>query len=224
MLQEVLADLQQLADPRAVVIWAKMGMPNNYMGVGLTKLKNYAKKHKKNHALALELWNCGYHDAQLLSCFLLDPKLASVALIEQHSANFNFFDVSDNYCKYVIAKSGNSLHFVELWFNHKNEWLERSCYLLLSELAKSKAGPPENYYLPYLKHIEENAQKARNWVKEGMIYALMGIGSKSKLLNESCLSVLEQTGTLTVDYGDTSCVTPNPKAVLTSEKTIKNLY
>lgn len=223
MLQEVLADLHQLSDPRAVAVWEKMGMPNNYIGVGLTKLKTYAKKHKKNHALALELWESGVHDAQLLSCFLLDPKLASEALIEQHSATFNFFDVSDNYCKYVIAKTSFATTFIERWFNHSNEWLERSCYVLLAELAKSKMGLPENYYDKYLQHISQNAQNSRNWVKEGMIYALMAIGSKSKDLNQACLQVLEQTGTLVVDYGETSCVTPNPQALLKSEK-IQNKF
>ena len=58
---EIIAELETLADPRAVASWAKMNISHEkYIGVNLTKLKEVAKNIGRNHALALELWNtCG---------------------------------------------------------------------------------------------------------------------------------------------------------------------
>lgn len=222
---EVLSRLKVLSDDRAVKIWAKMGHPTeNYYGVGLTKLKGLAKEVKKNHELALSLWNSGIHDAMLLSTMIEEPKKVSREQIqEQTQTGFAFHDLSDKYCENVIAKTPYLQEMIEKWYKSDNENLERSAYILLNALAKKKNKVTDGYFETYLNIIESDIQMEKNWVKEGMIYALMGIGGRNQMLNVKAVSTAKNIGEITVDYGDTSCQTPDPLKHLTSDRVMKKL-
>ncbi len=96
--QEVIEQLKEMGNPRAIKIWARMDMDtSNYLGVGLTKLKNLGKKIKKNHPLSVELWNSGIRDAMLLSFFLADPKEFTPEIINKYIKRIDFWDMSDNF-------------------------------------------------------------------------------------------------------------------------------
>ena len=51
-------------------------------------------------------------------------------------------------------------------------------------------------------------------MKEMMAYALMTIGIRSKDLHQKSLKIAREVGDIHVDYGDTSCQSPNPLATL----------
>ncbi len=58
----------------------------------------------------------------------------------------------------------------------------------------------------------------KNWVKEGMLYALIGIGSRNRNLNTTIIKLSDRIGEIDIDYGETSCAAPNPSRSLRSEK------
>ncbi|MFD2673499.1 DNA alkylation repair protein [Marinicrinis sediminis] len=219
---EVLEQIREISDPRARVIWERMGMPTErYLGAGLTKLKHLSRKVGRNHELALSLWDTEIHDARLLAAMIEEPKKVTKEQIEQQADDgqgFLFFDLSDKYCTELIAKTTYVPDFIQAWTDHPHEYLERSTYILLNEWAKRKKPVEDTFFLPYLDKIEAEIQHEKNWVKEGMIYALMGIGSRNPQLNARAIEVCEQVGPLMVNYGDTSCVTPDPLKVLKSDK------
>src|SRR5690606_23333450 len=64
---ELMAELADLADPRILAVNERHGDDH---AVNLTKLRAVAKRVKKNHPLAVELWGTGDSAARLLALLI----------------------------------------------------------------------------------------------------------------------------------------------------------
>ena len=221
--QQILKDLKALGDPRAIAIWKRGGMPtDNFFGVNLTKLGAYAKKLKKNHELALELWNSGVHDARLLATMIEEPNKVTVEQIERWVKDADFWDLTDRICKNVVSKTPFALEKMRTWMKSNDEFVKRAGYMVLKELARQKdAGQAkadsalsDETLAEHLAVIERDIQTEKNWVKEAMNYALIAIGSRNKPLNRRALDAANRIGKVDVDYGDSSCKAPDAVAYL----------
>jgi len=216
---EIISQLKEMGDPRAIKIWEKMNMDtSNYLGVGLTKIKKFAKKIKKNHVLSEELWETGIRDARLLSFAIADPQQLSKANLSTKVKELDFWDLTDNFCSFLVAKSNYGAELADQWRYSNVEMIKRSAFVTVAGLAKTKTNLTDDYFDSYLAQIKKEIRSDKNWVKEGMIYALMGIGARNENLNKAAIAVCEAVGKIVVDYGETSCVTPDPLKYLIGER------
>lgn len=216
---EIISQLKEMGDPRALKIWGKMNMDtSNYLGVGLTKIKKLAKRIKKNHSLSEELWDTGIRDARLLSFAIADPQMLSKANLLEKVKELDFWDLTDNFCSFLVAKSDYGAELADEWRYSDVEMIKRSAFISVAGLAKTKNSLTDDYFDSYLAQIKKEIRSDKNWVKEGMIYALMGIGTRNENLNKAAIAVSEAVGKIIVDYGETSCVTPDPLKYLTGDK------
>ena len=69
--KEILAKLESLGDDARRRHNAKAGAPENQFGVKHGDIRTLAKKVKTDHALALELWETGNVEAQLLAALII---------------------------------------------------------------------------------------------------------------------------------------------------------
>ena len=220
--EQILGRLHDLADPRAVAAWAKMKIsPEHYIGVNLTKLKVVAKEIKKNHALALELWSTRIHDAKLLATMVEEPRKVTLEQIERQIVEVYSPDLVDKYCSNIVARTPFVLPLIEAWTRHDDEMIKRAGYMLLSILAHSETLTEDAFFLPYLGRIESEVAAERNWVREAMNYALIGIGTRTQRLNEAATGVARAVGRIVIDYGDTSCKAPDALLRLTDDKAVE---
>lgn len=217
---QVLNRIRELGDPRAVAIWERMTQlpPDRYLGAGLTKLKNLAKEIKKDHDLAVELWETRLHDAKLLSTMVEEPKKATVAQLEKQVAEIYTWDLADKYAQLVVSKHSEGQALADQWRADKTEMIRRTAMTTASELAKKNKKLADEYFATFLDHIREHIAVETNWAKEGMINALMGIGSRNAALHAVALEIAEANPGIEIDYGDTSCKTPDYLAYLQSER------
>lgn len=213
--------LEALTDPRGQAIWKKVhGESYPGYGIGLTKLKQLSKEVKKNHDLSISLWETGIHDARILAVMIEEPKKVEQEQIEVQMGQVSTWDLADKYVEYIIAKTSNGQQYFTTWRNHEHEMKQRSAFILLVHLIKK--GKLEQGWIDVeqvLIQIKNELQQSRNWVKEGMAYALMAIGSINKELNIESISVAQELGEIEVDYGATSCQSPNVLLSLRSEIT-----
>ena len=218
-LDTILKDLKALGDPRAVAIWKKVGMnTDKYFGVNLSKLKTYAKKYKKNHELALELWESGYHDARLLATMLEEPKKSAEAQIEKWLVDCDFWDLNNKLCSEVIINTPFAQKKIDTWLKSKKEMVRRAAYMTVVGLAKENDTLPDTFFEPYLTKVEKEIAKEANWVREAMNYLLIYVGSRNKELGKKTLKVAEKIGKVEIDYGESSCQAPD--AVVYIQKAI----
>lgn len=216
---EAMSRLQALGDPRGVAVWEKMyGTMEGYLGVGVTKIKTLAKELKRNHDVALELWNTGILDAQLLAIYTEEPKKVTLEQIHSQIPQVRFADSARRYGAEVIALTPYAWDLVQDFIHHPEPMYRVCAYGIASELAERDKKCSDDVFFPFLETIEKDITTEDNWVKEAMIFALMVLGSRSAELNRKAVAVCQKTGTVIVDYGDTSCVTPDPLKHLTTPK------
>jgi 3-methyladenine DNA glycosylase AlkD len=211
----IIKDLKALGDPRAVAIWKRVGMnTDKFFGVALGKLKTYAKKHKKNHELALALWESGYHDARLLATLIEEPKKATEKQIDQWVADCDFWDLNNKLCSEVIVNTPYAQKKIDIWLKSKKEMVRRAGYMTIVGLAKAKNDLPDSYFEPYLTKIEKEIAKEDNWVREAMNYVLIYVGGRNKSLSKTALKAAETIGKVEIDYGESSCQAPDAVAYI----------
>ncbi|MBY9006012.1 MAG: DNA alkylation repair protein [Candidatus Lokiarchaeota archaeon] len=207
---------------------AKSGIETKkYLGVGLTQLKKYALEVKQNannrHQLALDLWDSGFHDAKILATYIDDPKKVLKDQIIKQITDIDYWDLGDKLVTNIVLKTKHIKYFINKWKNSDNPWIRRSAFVLLAEYAyRDKNSDPE-FLKPFLTEIEEKIYKEENWVKEGMLYAVMYIGSRSKKLNKLCIDLGKRLKDIKIDYGETKCETPKIIKHMTKDHTQKRI-
>ena len=83
-IDEVMSRLESLSDPDAVAGMARYGMkPERALGISIPKLRKLAGELRGDHALALELWASGVHEARILAGMVDDPALVSERQMEE---------------------------------------------------------------------------------------------------------------------------------------------
>lgn len=217
---QVLTRIRELGDPRAVAIWQRMTKlpPDQYLGAGLTKLKGLAKEIKKDHDLALALWATNVHDAKLLSTMVEEPKKAGLPQLDKQVAEIYTWDLADKFAQLVVSKHPEGPALAEQWRTDDAEMVRRTALTTASELAKKNKKLADEYFAAFLDHIRERIAEETNWAKEGMINALTGIGSRNAAMHASALEIAEANPGIEIDYGDTSCKTPDYLAYLNSDR------
>ena len=216
---EIIAELETLADPRAVAAWTKMNISHEkYIGVNLTKLKEVAKNIGRSHTLSLELWNTGIHDAKLLATMIEESKKVSRQQIKQQSAQIFSPDLADKYISNVVAGTPYAAELVGEWIGNRNEMLRRCAYMLMAALAKTSKRLQDSFFSPFLDRIQREIGEEANWVREAMNWAVIQIGSRGTAMNKKAQEVARAIGPVEIDYGDTSCKVPDAIKSLTAPR------
>lgn len=212
---ELITEIKTMADPRALASWQRLNLQSKdeYLGTGMTKLKERAKKIKKDHGLAMQCWRSNIHDAKMMACFIDEPKKISPEDADEVIHAIDIWGLGDQYIKIQLIKTSFSVAKAEQWANNPDEFVRRAGYQLVQLLAKDDDELPDSWFENYLGHIE-NLQNEPNWVKEMMAYALISIGVKNPELHQKAWDIAKNLGPVEVDYGDTSCKSPDPLATL----------
>ena len=181
-------------------------------------MKNFAKKIRKNHELAEQLRKSGIHDALLLSFMVDEPKKISKHEVKKIIKLIDFWDLSDNFCSYILVNTPYVFELIDEWKDSSKEMTKRCAYISVHELAKNNKKLDDDYFVEFLERIEKEISYSKNWVKEAMLYALTSIGSRSESLRTKAIDIANKIGKIEIDYGETSCIAPDPLKHLTKEK------
>ncbi|WP_232538775.1 DNA alkylation repair protein [Chitinophaga tropicalis] len=96
---EIIDLLKEKANPRYHAGMLRFGIDNeNALGVKIPEVRKLAKIIKKDHELALQLWNTRIHEARILASLVADPKLVTPQLIDSWTKDFASWDICDQAC------------------------------------------------------------------------------------------------------------------------------
>jgi 3-methyladenine DNA glycosylase AlkD len=100
-------------------------------GLLMGGIKKLAKEIKKDHDLAMELWETGDYYPRLLTVLILDKKFLNQELIElmvsdldKHQVSERM-QVSDWLLANQLVKSKRTIKLLEVWVNHQRPLLRR---------------------------------------------------------------------------------------------------
>jgi len=203
---EVLAWLKAEQDPVGIANWkkheAESGGLRSY-GIGLTRLRKYARQRGRDHRLARQLWQTRVYDAKVLSLLIDDPKQMTIEQAEQQVEELAGGHLAHVFsaCDATLAKTPFVRELLDTWIRSKD--VTRRCcgYGLLYEVAKwkKKSAPSEQEFAAYVARIEKAHPRQPMRVRMAMAGALQGIGARSKKLHRAALRVGKQIGPLQFD-------------------------
>ena len=196
--EETLQQLAALGNEKVRARNRKSGAGDNQFGVQMGDLRKVAAKIKKDHALALELWETGNLDARLLAVLVSEPQRLSAAELEKMVRAATFGWLADWLNAYVVKEHPEKEALRQKWMAPDTarapggSWLARAGWSLTSGRIH---GSPEGLDLPaLLDRIETEMPGAPPETQWTMNNCLAGIGIHFPEHRDRALAIGEKLG------------------------------
>jgi 3-methyladenine DNA glycosylase AlkD len=188
-LQEIISQLKALAVPANISGMARFGInPNNTLGVSMPKIRKLGKR-KKDHDLALALWETGIHEARILASIIDQPALLTSQQMDSWTADFDSWDVCDQVCGNLYSRSPLAVEKALFWSKSDQEFVKRAGFALMAYIAVHGKKVPDTVFIQFLETIESSAEDDRNFVRKAVNWALRQIGKRGGELYQPALEV-----------------------------------
>ncbi|MFT7463057.1 MAG: 3-methyladenine DNA glycosylase AlkD [Pseudohongiellaceae bacterium] len=168
-------------------------------GTKLGDIKKRGKEIKKDHELAMELWETGVFHARLLSTLILDKALLTQAAIDALAADMLQHDqaernqLADWLLANQLMKSKKTITLLESWEENPSPVLSRLFWYHQARLRWTGQTPPENSG-QLLEMIEKKIASAHLDVQWAMNFCAGWIGVHESKFRSRCIGIGEQTG------------------------------
>jgi 3-methyladenine DNA glycosylase AlkD len=192
-LEEILRELESLADPRAVEGMARFGISSkNTYGVPIPSLRVMAKKIGRNHVLAQQLWSSGIHEARILAGMVDSPEVVTEEQMESWVKDFDSWDVCDQVCSNLFDKPKLAHRKAVEWSRRREEFVKRAGFVLMAALSVHDKKAKDEAFLKFLPIIKRESIDDRNFVKKAVNWALRQIGKRNIALNRAAVATAEE--------------------------------
>jgi 3-methyladenine DNA glycosylase AlkD len=192
--ESIIAELKSLANPSNVAGMARFGInPERTLGIPMPTLRAMAKSHRKNHALAIELWRSGIHEARILASLVDDPKQVTADQMESWANEFDSWDVCDQVCSNLWEKTPYVYDKAIEWSRSDQEFVKRAGFVLMARsVVGGKKALGAGQLATIFSEIELGATDKRNFVQKAINWALRQIGKSSLDLNRQAIATAEK--------------------------------
>ncbi|MCC2339888.1 DNA alkylation repair protein [Bacillus tropicus] len=208
LLEEVMQQLEEYGTEQNRKTYKNHGAKEPLFGVSFANLKLLKKKIKKDHDLAILLWETKNMDAMTLATMILDPKKVTTKLLNKWVQEVDYYCLMDVLMT-AICTSPIAIERMEDWTKSDDEWIGRAGWSLLANIAIKNKTLQDDFFSPYLDEIKENIHNEKNRKKEAMNRALIAIGIRNEDLEQAAIEIAREIGKVHVDHGATSCKTPD---------------
>lgn len=206
-LKEAFAALKKAGTAQNRKVYGRHGVKGEMFGVSYAALGMLKKKIKLDHALAVQLWKTGNHDARVFATMVADPTAATGKEIDVWVKDLDNYVITDAFAA-LVSRSPFAQKKTEKWIDASGEWVGRAGWLVLARMARESA-VPDSYFVPHLDTIEHKIHTRKNHVRDAMNSALIAIGLRNPRMRALALAVAARIGKVDVDHGETGCKTPD---------------
>jgi 3-methyladenine DNA glycosylase AlkD len=192
-LQEALAALRAAARPDQLEAMARFGLTGDgRLGLAVPTLRALARAFRRDHELALALWDTGIPDAQILAGMVAEPLQLTARQMDHWVAGMQAWDVCDQACLNAFVKSPLAWDAIPRWAGRRPEFEKRAAFSLLAVAAVHQKTRPDADFIARLPLIEAAADDERNFVRKSVNWALRQIGKRNAALREPALRLAER--------------------------------
>ena len=185
----ILTELAALGNDENRAGMARYGIRvDDAFGVSVTELRRMAKRLGRDHALALELWRSGNHEARLLAAFVDQPARVDEQQMEAWAAGFDSWDLCDEVTTDLFDQTRFGWSKAIEWAGRPEEFVKRGGFALMAGLAVHDKAAGDEAFVELLASIEREAWDERNFVKKAVNWALRNIGKRNLALNEAAVA------------------------------------
>jgi 3-methyladenine DNA glycosylase AlkD len=207
---DILAELKPLGKESYKKILLNHGINEPVWGVSIENLKKIQKRIKRDHQLALDLYDTGVYDAMYLAGLIADTDKMTKKDLERWVKTAT----SEQLCTYTVpgvaADSGHAWDLGLNWIDSKKAPVAAAGWSTLA--AHLSVTPDEDLNLPaikkLLKRVETSIHAAPDKVRYVMNGFVISVGAYIAPLTELAVKTAEKIGEVEVDMGDTDCKVP----------------
>ncbi|MER8753603.1 DNA alkylation repair protein [Mesorhizobium sp. M1050] len=153
--------------------------------------RQIARKIKRNHERAFELWETGIVEAQFIASVTADPKRFSAGDARRWAASFDSWDIVDGVSDLFVDTDAWK-ELIGEFAADEREFVRRTAFAMMAWSAVHRKKEPETSFLAFLPIIEAHATDSRNFVKKAVNWALRSIGKRSMAMHGAALAVAER--------------------------------
>jgi len=207
-LQETLQKLESLGTEQNRKTYQRHGAGELQFGVSFGNLNKLAKTIKRDHDLALELWDTGNADARSLATLVADPSVMTAKDLDGWVKSLSYHVHADLVARHVVTKSPHARTLMLKWMKSKDDfssqvgWDVLALHVIDGRMKDSEADA-------YLKTIERGIHKAKNRTRHAMNNALIALGLRNLVFRKKAIATARRVGKVEVDHGATNCETPD---------------
>lgn len=186
----IVADLRAQCSPHNVEGQRRFGITpkSEQLGLGLPILRGIARVNRRNHALALELWDTKVHDARLIAAFADDPKQVTRRQMEAWAKDFDTWAVVDGVCCTLFNRTPFAEEKAYAWSKRRPEFIKRAGFVLMAGMAVHRKELPASTFIAFLPILRREATDERHYVKKAVNWALRQIGKRNPRLRRAAIA------------------------------------
>lgn len=182
-----MTEMKAKARPEQLEGMAKYALTGeNRLGISMPDIRKLAKGIKKDHDLALKLWDTKIPDAMILAAIIDDPVRMTREQLESWVIDIEAWDVCDQLCM-SLDKSPLAYSLIREWSERPEEFVKRAAFALIACLAWHDKTASDGTFIELLDVVKTGATDERNFVKKAVNWALRNIGKRDKRLNKEAL-------------------------------------
>ncbi|HEV8563343.1 MAG TPA: DNA alkylation repair protein [Actinomycetota bacterium] len=186
--REALRDLRAAADPSRKPGMARVGIDvERALGVSIPNVRRIAKRFGRDHALALQLWDSGLHEARILATLVAEPSAMTGAEMESWVTGIGSWDVGD-FAADLFASSKLARRKIREWSRRPEGFVRRCAFAMIARRAVSAKDAPDGEFIGYLALIHRAAKDERNEVRKGVNWALRQVGKRNTALHGAAIA------------------------------------
>jgi 3-methyladenine DNA glycosylase AlkD len=212
-LDQVMQLLAENQSPSAKKVLMNHGAREPFYGVKVGDMKMIMKslKIKKDHALALALYDTGNSDAMYFAGLIADEKQITKAELQRWVKGAYWYMIFEYTVPWLAAESPWGEEIGLEWIESPDEntaaagWATLSYWMQLRPNVELRL----DLYEGLLERVKQTIHQSPNWVRRAMNSFMIALGTQIPELTEKCIETSEQLGTIKVDMGNTACKIPD---------------
>lgn len=186
---QVVAQLRALRNASAVAGMRRFGITSTaeLLGVSAPQLRALARLHRRDHALAVALFDYDIHEARGLATLVADPSRVTRTQAERWVKRCDNWAQTDALA-FLLDRTAFAEEKAHQWSARRAEFVKRTAFSLMAGMAVHRKELPDEIFLRMLPVIRREAADARNFVKKAVNWALRQIGKRNPRLRRAALA------------------------------------
>jgi 3-methyladenine DNA glycosylase AlkD len=207
----ILAEIRPLGRESYKRVMLKHGAREPLYGVAIAELKKIQKRVKRDHELALALYDTGVYDAMYLAGLVADDQRMRKKDLERWVKGAYCSALAEYTVAWVAAEGPHGLGLARTWIDSKHELVASAGWATWSGLVALRKDAELDLHevRALLERIESSIHGERNHVRYAMNGFVIAVGAYVKSLNPAARKVALKIGIVCVDLGDTACKVPS---------------
>ncbi len=158
------------------------------LGVSHGVQREIARKIKRNHERAFDLWESGIAEARFIASLTADPKRLTRAAARRWAAEFDSWDIVDGVSD-LFVDTDHWLELIDEFARDERELVRRTAFAMIAWAVVHRKKEPDETFTSFLPKIEAHALDERNFVRKAVSWALRSIGKRNAALNADALGL-----------------------------------